>query len=137
MSTISTYMVYVALNSTKCQVGFNGFNTEGWVQESGRQRSIVECHKVQTQPHRPRCYKWCILCRCHIDAIQMHVCLVLDLYSHIYTHLLPACEQCFHVCSAQVLEWTVGKIPREKSPLINGNISFPPDTKVSAARILC
>jgi len=29
----------------------------------------------------------------------------------------------------KVLEWNVGKIPRDRSPLINGTISFPPDTK--------
>lgn len=29
----------------------------------------------------------------------------------------------------KVLEWTVGKIPRDRSPLINGTIAFPPDTK--------
>jgi len=29
----------------------------------------------------------------------------------------------------KVLEWTVGKVPRDKSPMINGTISFPPDTK--------
>jgi len=31
---------------------------------------------------------------------------------------------------SKVLEWTIGKIPKDKtSPLINGHISFPPDTK--------
>jgi len=29
----------------------------------------------------------------------------------------------------KVLEWTVGKVPKDKSPLINGTIAFPPDTK--------
>merc|ERR1711871_186596 len=29
----------------------------------------------------------------------------------------------------KVLEWTIGKIPKDRSPLINGTISFPPDTK--------
>lgn len=29
---------------------------------------------------------------------------------------------------SKVLEWTIGKIPSDKTPLIQGNVSFPPDT---------
>lgn len=27
----------------------------------------------------------------------------------------------------QVLEWNIGKIPKDKTPLIQGNVAFPPD----------
>ena len=27
----------------------------------------------------------------------------------------------------QVLEWHIGKIPKDKTPLIQGNVAFPPD----------
>ena len=48
----------------------------------------------------------------------------------------PGAELMAEVLLAQVLEWTIGKIPSDKTPLIQGNVSFPPDREETEENVV-